>query len=137
MHMVFVYGTLKRGFPNYNGWMEQNHFAGLYKTRDPFPLIVGGQWFSPIMIGEPGCGHQVTGELFEVDDAGLAKLDVIESIHVKTGYDRIAIMVDDIETDTSLEAWTYVKKRSVIEIIHEELTGEYRFDTRYTPASRR
>ena len=39
---------------------------GLY--RKAYPLVIAGRWFSPVKMPEPGVGHRVTGELYEVDN---------------------------------------------------------------------
>ena len=56
MHRVFVYGTLKRGFPNHDAWMKDYPCIGRFRTCVAFPLVVGGKWFSPYLIAEPGVG---------------------------------------------------------------------------------
>ena len=90
MHQVFVYGTLKRGYPNAHIGMPRATFIGNYRTLERYPLVVGGQWFSPNLLNEPGTGHQVTGEVYALDDAVLAELDDLESVHLATGYRRVA-----------------------------------------------
>ncbi len=38
MQDVFVYGTLKRGFPNFDaGGMQNARFIGRYQSLEPFP----------------------------------------------------------------------------------------------------
>ena len=74
MH-VFVYGTLKRGYPNHHAIAEHVLFVGRFRTAKAFPLVVGGRWFSRYLINEPGLGHEVVGEVFEVDALGLALID--------------------------------------------------------------
>lgn len=93
MPTIFVYGTLKRGFPNAAG-LDGQRFLGAARTLDAWPLVVGGQWFSPSMLPERGVGHRVAGELWEVDAATLAALDRLESTHLPTGYRREAVMVE-------------------------------------------
>jgi gamma-glutamylaminecyclotransferase len=55
MHRVFVFGTLKRGFPNHEG-MAGLTCLGHYRTVQAYPLVIAGQWFSPVMMPEPGGG---------------------------------------------------------------------------------
>lgn len=55
---------------------------------DRYPLVVGGRWFTPYLIDEPGSGHCVSGELFRVTDPHLAQLDAFESVHLPNGYVR-------------------------------------------------
>jgi len=74
--LVFVYGTLKRGHGNHH-WLLGAPFQGaamlagvVLHDLGPFPMAV------------PGDGL-VRGEVYEVDGAGLARLDQLE------GYPRL------------------------------------------------
>ncbi len=137
MHRVFVYGTLKRDFPNHDAWMKDYPCIGRFRTCDAFPLMVGGKWFSPYLIGEPGVGVPVFGEVFELDDRGFEVLDGIEGTDVPYGYRRIRIAVDDADGGTPFDAWTYVKDRAAIEGIHSGPMAEYALDPRYVPPAKR
>lgn len=139
---VFVYGTLKRGFPNHEtGGMRRHRYLGVFRTLEPRPLVIGGRWYSPCLIDEPGAGFPVRGEVFEVDDAGLAALDRLESVHRPDGYRRISLaVVPEVAPEQNgepLEAWTYVKRRATIDPIREGPLKQYPLDRRYVPAARR
>ena len=73
-HRIFVYGTLKRGFANH-ALLHNATFLGEARTRTAYPMVVHGTGFSVVIIPEPGIGHRVVGEVWEVDDAQLAQLD--------------------------------------------------------------
>ncbi len=137
MHRVFVYGTLKRDFPNHDAWMKDYPCIGRFRTCDAFPLVVGGKWFSPYLIAEPGVGVPVFGEVFELDDRGLEVLDAIEGTDAANGYRRIGIAVEDADGSAPFDAWTYVKDRATIEGIHSEPMAEYARDPRYVIPSKR
>ena len=77
MHSIFVYGTLKRGFPNH-GLMDGARFIGEAMTVERYPMVVQGRHFSPVIMPEPGSGHRIVGELWEVDDQMLVVLDDLE-----------------------------------------------------------
>ena len=134
-HHVFVYGTLKRGFPNHATLAEQPGaaFIAMARTVERFPLVVQGQWFSPAMLPEPGEGERVTGELWRVDEAGLAALDRLESTHLPTGYDRAEIAIVRAGKAESEVAWVYFKRRARIAVIHSAPLADYQ-DRRYVPA---
>lgn len=136
MHKVFVFGTLKRGFPNHAEGMVGQVCLGRYRTALAYPLVVAGRWFSPVMMPEPGTGHRVTGELYEVDDATLAKLDIIESVHLPTGYHRESIDVVSLEDGSTVQAWVYFKDRQRVDSIHSDYLSEYN-DNRYVHKSQR
>jgi gamma-glutamylcyclotransferase (GGCT)/AIG2-like uncharacterized protein YtfP len=70
-HLVFVYGTLKRGHGNHH-WLAEAVFLGESSLHDavlhdlgPFPMAIEGD-------------GAVQGEVYAVDDAGLARLDRLE-----------------------------------------------------------
>ena len=92
-HLVFVYGTLKKGFPNHDDYMESAKRLGKYKTVEKFPLVLCGMRYAPCMIHRPGRGHHVEGELYEVDDECLNRIDVLERIKDSDGYRRTVIRV--------------------------------------------
>ncbi len=137
MHRVFVYGTLKRGFPNFALGMEDFRFLGRFRTIDPLPLVVGGKWNSPNLIDEPGSGFKVFGEVFEMGDLGLEKIDKLEGVHAPNGYNRQKICIECEEGISTFNAWTYFKERHLIDGILSGPLKEYHLDPRYVPPSKR
>jgi len=88
---VFVYGTLRRGFPNH-GILEDKivRWAGVGATVQSFPLIVPHDRFCTnpgcrfvhrmgVLCDRPGEGVPVEGDLFEVEDSALAAMDRLEN----------------------------------------------------------
>jgi gamma-glutamylaminecyclotransferase len=91
-HRVFVYGTLKRGYPN-NPLLEGSEFLGeavtvlTYKAVTvPASKMVGTSF--PVIMPDPS-GKPVAGEIYTVDDATLARLDQLE--REGRSYDRVMI----------------------------------------------
>lgn len=74
-HPVFVYGSLKRGFYNHH-CLDGALLVGEAETAERFPLIPGTHY--PFLVDEAGEGHRVKGEVYIVDDGGLARLDRLE-----------------------------------------------------------
>ena len=95
--LVFVYGTLKKGFPNHNNYMESAKRLGKYQTVEKYPLVLCGARYVPCMINSPGKGHHVEGELYEVDDECLNRIDALEGIQDSDGYRRTVIRVSSSE----------------------------------------
>lgn len=94
---VFVYGTLKNGQPNHywltnptNGLAE---FLTKGKTKNQFPLVIGTQYNVPFLLMSPGNGRNINGEIYEIDEKMLEKLDVLEDY--PRLYDR---QIQDIVT---------------------------------------
>ncbi|MBT3788300.1 MAG: gamma-glutamylcyclotransferase [Alphaproteobacteria bacterium] len=137
MHKIFVYGTLKRGYPNFDIGMDGTTFVGEYRTVERFPLVIGGPWFSPNLIDEPGSGHQVKGEIFTATDVAVEFLDRFESTHVPTGYRRVERSFEALDGSTNVMAWVYVRDRVNIDAVVEELTDSYPLEHRYIIPSKR
>lgn len=92
---VFVYGTLKTGEPN-NYWLtgESNGSAQLLsagKTKECYPLVTATRYHIPFLLNLPGEGHQISGEIYAIDDTKLKHLDDLESY--PQFYDRIVTEV--------------------------------------------
>ena len=111
MTLVFVYGTLKEGYPNFH----INHgrrLPGQYETVQPHPLHVVGERWVPWMMLQPGEGQTVVGELYQVDAGTLAELDLLEGVGQAHGYQRLAIQVrprGDEALDEVVQAQAYLK----------------------------
>jgi gamma-glutamylaminecyclotransferase len=105
-HRVFVFGTLKEGFPNF-AVNTGARVPGRFRTRDRYPLYVVGSRHVPWMLDARGEGEPVAGELYDVDDATLAAMDRLERVAEPGGYRRVAIEIEG--AGTSLEAWCYLK----------------------------
>ena len=98
MHHIFVYGTLKRGSPNYATLMKAPTFIGRLRTCERLEVVLTGPWYSPVMTDARGAGHNVVGEVFAVDAAALAELDRLEGTYLPTGCRRIEAQVQNIDT---------------------------------------
>lgn len=87
MHKIFVYGTLKRGFPNHH-WLGKNECIGETVTVDSIYDMISMSNSTPGVIhGE----YRIGGEIYLVDDSGLEALDCLESNGLL--YTRILINV--------------------------------------------
>jgi len=140
-YTVFVYGTLKRGYPNAHVGMPRATYIGDACTAERYPLVTGGKWFVPNLINEPGTGFQVAGEVYQVDDAVLAELDALETVHLADGYRRLEIEIHPIRSagpeEMPTKAWTYLRERRHIGNIHDGPMETYPLDAGYVPVNRR
>lgn len=90
--LVFVYGTLKEGFSNF----EVNtgvRVPGEFVTVARYPLYLLGPLVLPWLVDAPGEGHHVVGQVFRVDAAGLARMDALERIDDPGWYRRGTVRV--------------------------------------------
>jgi gamma-glutamylaminecyclotransferase len=78
--------------------MESARELGQYKTIERYPLVLYGERYVPGMLSCPGEGHHVEGELYEVDDECLNRIDALERIQESDGYRRYVIRVNSKES---------------------------------------
>lgn len=100
MHKIFVYGTLKRGRHN-NYMLGPSKFLGVYLTERMFTMYDGKGF--PYVV--PEGSNTIIGELYEVDDKILERLDWLEGVKANH-YKRIEIRIFSATEETV--AWIYV-----------------------------
>lgn len=103
---IFVYGTLKEGFPNFS-LNSGRRVAGVFRTREAFPLYVvklHNEDRAPWLMDMPGEGHRVVGQVFEVDASALRTMDTLEEVGLPTGYVRVQVALDPCTADRSADA---------------------------------
>jgi len=121
---VFVFGTLKEGFPNFHV-NRGTRVSGNFVTVQPYPLYLIGERRSPWMLDQPGTGHNVCGQVFDVDDAALAQMDALERVGEPDGYRRVRIevAVADRAGDATLEVFAYLKEPAEFTAVAGDATG--------------
>ncbi|XP_060089650.1 gamma-glutamylaminecyclotransferase isoform X2 [Heteronotia binoei] len=99
MARVFVYGTLKKGQPNYYNMTDRTHgtakFQGRGLTMEKYPLVIAGKYNIPFLLNIPGRGHRITGEIYFVDDQMLQFLDEFEDC--PNMYQRTPMRIEIVE----------------------------------------
>jgi gamma-glutamylcyclotransferase (GGCT)/AIG2-like uncharacterized protein YtfP len=76
-HLLFVYGTLKRGGSNHHV-LASEKFLAFARTQPGYRMFdVGGH---PGLVPDSTATHAIEGELWEVRDAALAALDEFEGV---------------------------------------------------------
>lgn len=110
LHLVFVYGTLRKDKPNHFRLLDptngQARSLGLATTLEKYPLVIASRYNIPYLLAAPGHGQCVYGELYEVDDKMLEKLDALEN-HPQY-YERKVRKVKLEESGKEVEAWVYL-----------------------------
>jgi gamma-glutamylaminecyclotransferase len=115
MQLLFVYGSLKEGFPNFHV-NKGRRMAGLYRTAKPCALyLISGQL--PCLMPAVAGGLQVQGQLFEVNANELAAMDVLERVGEPGGYVRSLVTLErvDVNPVQSLQAFVYTQQASQLE----------------------
>mmetsp|Transcript_491 Transcript_491/g.1697 ORF Transcript_491/g.1697 Transcript_491/m.1697 type:complete len:167 (+) Transcript_491:37-537(+) len=109
MERLFVYGTLKRGFPNERVIPEGCTWEAEAETVQELPLIVGSKYFLPLLVHAPGFrgAKKVRGEVYWCTKEAMDLLDKFEGVDTNS-YDRVRI---DVRLDDGLvvDAWAYVR----------------------------
>lgn len=100
-HIVFVYGTLKRGQVRHAGLAGQR-FVGEARTLPRYRMVNLGTF--PALV-EGGTGS-IVGELWSVDAACLARLDYIEAV-ADDRYRRTRVWLAPPHEQVAAEAYFY------------------------------
>lgn len=116
---VAVYGTLKKGYSNYWGYLAWSEYVGAGVTEDKYPLVIDGL---PYLVEQRGKGHNVDVDVFGVTDATLKRLDALEG-HPNWYYRKqIIIKVKG----KRVPCWIYFNPKRVSEdtILHKSYKQE-------------
>lgn len=111
MPLLFVYGSLKRGFANEHVNTGRCR-PGRYGTRQPVAMYLLGDGEVPCIVLGASEGTQVIGEVYEVDGPALEAMDRLERLGEPQGYERVVLELERIDDDASatLHAFAYVKR---------------------------
>jgi gamma-glutamylaminecyclotransferase len=135
MVKIIAVGTLKRGFPLHNEGLSDGTYLGQYRTRERLPMVVAGPWYAPMVLDQPGNGLQIRGELYEISEASLSRLDDLESVG-QPGNTRTVVEVEPIGSGHACRAILYVKSPELASPIHSGCLEDYQ-DRRFIPPNMR
>lgn len=120
--IIFVYGTLKKGFENHH-FLDGAKFIGNATTKEKYPMVNVVKAY-PYMINQKGKGKIIKGEAYQIDDKILSHLDMLEGYPEHYDRDKIALIVEDIE----LQAITYFVNQKIdfknLELLEEFVKDE-------------
>jgi len=135
LHLVFVFGTLKRGFPLHNLGLEGAKYLGVCRTVEAYPVVIAGPWFAPMMFDLRRSGVRVEGELYAVDDQQLARLDDLESVGTPGNFRR-QLEVEMSSPRRVTHAFAFMKDPRLAVPIHSDFLSAYH-DRRFIPPWKR
>jgi gamma-glutamylaminecyclotransferase len=104
MPYVFVYGTLKRAKENHQALAGQR-FVGEARTEPAFRLYLLDGY--PGMVAAGSGGRSIEGEIWEVDSAGLARLDELEGTAAGL-YARLPVRLLPPHAAAEVETYLYL-----------------------------
>ncbi|XP_050089948.1 putative gamma-glutamylcyclotransferase CG2811 [Anopheles aquasalis] len=135
LRRVFVYGTLKRGEPNHH-WLTDvangmASFVGRGTTVARYPLVIGSRYNIPFLLDVPDRGHRVRGEIYDIDDHMLGRLDVLEDYPRLYERRTEAIQCEGTAGGTGevVSCWIYLLQRFPPHLLEERMLEEYRDST--------
>lgn len=128
---VFIYGTLKRGFALHSEGLAEAEFLGDVQTVKPYPLFIAADFFGPMMLNRPGEGTAISGELFEVSEDQLLKLDELEDVGQEGSF-RTDIEVMPVGGGQHVIAIGFFKSEQWLEPLHSHFIADYQ-DRRFIP----
>lgn len=124
MHYIFVFGTLKAGFPNFE-YNSGQRIDGDFQTAEKYLLYLVGERYSPWLIDnhsltkeapDLAAAQQVIGQVFQVDDQGLQMMDTLERITEDDGYQRVTTQVISLNDHQAHQAFIYIKQREQLNL---------------------
>ncbi|WP_017981095.1 gamma-glutamylcyclotransferase family protein [Methanocaldococcus villosus] len=99
MQYIFVYGTLRRGFWN-NKLLKNSKFIGKGRTKEKYAMYAD---IIPYVVEDEKVSH-IVGEVYEVDEEILKKIDALEDHPHCYRRKKVPIILENGE---EIEAWLY------------------------------
>jgi len=128
---IFVFGTLKEGFPNFylNKGIKQ---SGEFITENNYLFYLVGERHTPCIYEHENKGEAILGELYLVNNDQLSVLDTLERTHEEGGYIRTLINIQNINSKQKSEAYIYLKLASQINLSDIKLGPINRYTLKHT-----
>jgi gamma-glutamylaminecyclotransferase len=105
MPLIFVYGTLKRGYVN-NFILQAQEYYGPAKTHPGYVLYELEGY--PGMVRDPSSTEGIVGEVWLADERCLRHLDKLEGL--KEGlYKRAVVPLEAPFADKKVQAYLYLR----------------------------
>jgi len=115
---VFVYGTLKRGLSN-SHYLSGQRFISEACTQPNFRLVDCGGYPGMFAVSENGLS--IVGEIWEVADECLARLDLLEDT-VGGEYERVLIPLLPPYENASIQGYLFKRDISRYRVIGDNWT---------------
>jgi len=103
--LVFVYGTLKRGYNNHTRILANSTYLGKAITKQKW-LMVGDSAAFPYLLEQDDTCFRVEGEVYSVDADTKRKLDALEGVPNHYKEETIEIMYSDTKEVQTVQVYT-------------------------------
>jgi gamma-glutamylaminecyclotransferase len=120
-HLVFVYGTLKKGFSN-NSFLEDSVCYGKAYTSKRFLLIKDIGLPFVVKDFKHSYSTNIKGEVYLIDDFTLNDLDYLESHPYFYRREQITVYVKGIP----LKCWCYFLNADYVKTDNIIIDGEWK-----------
>lgn len=119
-HLVFVYGTLKNGHLR-SSVLQNERYLGIARTVSKYAMYQYGGY--PALVSSPEeNNHPITGELYEVGDEMMVRLDEIEGTAVGL-FQRGEVALDEVnltQLPLSENCWTWINSKKAVAYIFRD-----------------
>ena len=114
-HNLFVYGTLRRGFYNYDVYLQhavengQAQYVGMATTTSPFALKLRGDRQIPALLEQTHNTVPIRGEVYTISDSVLQAMDLLEGV-ARGFYYRSSRSVRLDDKKNEKQCWIYLQE---------------------------
>lgn len=116
--LIFVYGTLKRGFCR-ERFLADQQFLEDASTAPRYALYDCGDF--PALVKVATGGTRIRGELWRVDERGLNLLDEVEGVSEQL-YARETVELESPTISETVQAYFYLKDVSRLQRLGDRWT---------------
>jgi gamma-glutamylaminecyclotransferase len=121
---IFVYGTLKTHCCNHKFLKSISNGKPLkVKTMQKYPMYKSEYYF-PYLVDKPGYGEYITGELYDIDEKFISKLDEFEGVPDLYQKGLIDVMCGS-EFHMNVNCYFKSKTSSLEELENKRLLSEW------------
>ena len=118
--LIFVYGTLKRGFCRSHHLVDQV-FLEAARTVPAYTMYDCGEY--PGLVVDPANGVSIQGELWSVDGPGIAILDEVEGVS-ENWFSRQKIELQDPVVSETVQAYYFAGDITRLAVCGDQWTKE-------------
>lgn len=120
---VFVYGTLKKGFSNYDAYLSDVEFVGAATTKVKWAMV-GKDAYFPYLLCPHVKGFFVKGEVYLADEWDMYYLDYLEGV-ASRHYKKVKLPVTLDESGEEKMVTAYVKHTVTADTLQQEFIEEF------------